>query len=42
MLFIMSLNLTDQGIRKIKDDPKRVQASDIGGSPRNALRGLSR
>ncbi len=27
MLFIMSLNFTDQGIRSIKDAPKRAQAS---------------
>jgi len=27
MLFIMSLNFTDQGIRGIKDAPKRAQAA---------------
>jgi uncharacterized protein with GYD domain len=27
MLFIVSLNFTDQGIRNIKDAPKRAQAS---------------
>ena len=27
MLFIMSLNLTERGIREIKDDPKRAQAA---------------
>jgi uncharacterized protein with GYD domain len=27
MLFIMSINFTDQGIRGIKDAPKRAQAS---------------
>jgi uncharacterized protein with GYD domain len=27
MLFIMSLNFTERGIREIKDDPKRAQAA---------------
>jgi uncharacterized protein with GYD domain len=27
MLYIMSLNLTERGIREIKDDPKRAQAA---------------
>ena len=27
MLFIMSMNLTERGIREIKDDPKRAQAA---------------
>jgi uncharacterized protein with GYD domain len=27
VLFIMSINFTDQGIRGIKDAPKRAQAS---------------
>jgi uncharacterized protein with GYD domain len=27
MLFIMSINFTDQGIRNIKDAPKRTQAA---------------
>ena len=27
MLFIMSLNFTELGIREIKDDPKRAQAA---------------
>jgi uncharacterized protein with GYD domain len=27
MLFIMSLSFTDQGIRKIKDGPKRAKAA---------------
>jgi uncharacterized protein with GYD domain len=27
MLFIVSLNFTDQGIRNIKDAPKRAQAA---------------
>ena len=27
MLFIVSLNFTDQGIRNIKDSPKRAQAA---------------
>jgi uncharacterized protein with GYD domain len=27
MLFIMSMNLTERGIREIKDDPKRAHAA---------------
>ncbi len=27
MLFIMSMNFTERGIREIKDDPKRAQAA---------------
>lgn len=27
MLFVMSLNFTDQGVRNIKDSPKRAQAA---------------